>query len=97
MHAARSIHEVVQREMSSVRKGLVINRLASADERISAMAEEAGLGILGQVPEDAAVAEYDSLGKPLIGLPETSPSVAAVREILQATGLGGAGEGGRRT
>jgi CO dehydrogenase maturation factor len=97
MHAARSIHEVVRREMSSVRTGLVVNRLASADERISAMAEEAGLGILGQVPEDAAVAEYDSLGKPLTSLPETSPSVAAVREILQAMGLGGAEEGGRRT
>jgi CO dehydrogenase nickel-insertion accessory protein CooC1 len=52
------------------------------------MAEEAGLEVLGHVPEDAALAEYDSLGRPLIGLPETSPSVAAVRDILQAVGLG---------
>jgi CO dehydrogenase nickel-insertion accessory protein CooC1 len=88
MHAARSIHEVVRREMSSVRTGLVVNRFESAGERIAARAEEAGLEVLGHVPEDAAVAEYDSLGKPLIGLPEASPSVVAVRGILQALGLG---------
>jgi hypothetical protein len=52
------------------------------------MAEQAGLDVLGHVPEDAALAEYDSLGKPLIDLPGTSPSVAAIRHILGAMGLG---------
>jgi CO dehydrogenase maturation factor len=92
MHAAHSIHEVVQREMSSVRTGLVVNRIETAGERISAMAEEAGMEVLGQVPEDGAVAEYDSLGQPLIGLPEDSPAVVAVRDILQSMGLGFAPE-----
>jgi CO dehydrogenase maturation factor len=97
MHAARSIHDVVLREMSSVRTGLVVNRFESTGERIGARAEEAGLEVLGHVPEDAALAQYDSRGEPLVGLPETSPSVVAVREILQTMGLGCATEGGRRT
>jgi CO dehydrogenase maturation factor len=88
MHAARSIHEVVRREMSSVRTGLVVNRSESAGERIAAMAEETGLDVLGHVPEDSALAQYDSRGEPLTGLPETSPSVVAVRDILGAMGLG---------
>jgi CO dehydrogenase maturation factor len=92
MHAARSIHEVVRREMGSLRTGLVVNRLESAGGWIAARAEEVGLEVLGHVPEDAAVAEYDSLGKPLISLPEASPSVAAVRDILGAMGLRGARE-----
>lgn len=88
MHAARSIHEVVRREMSPVRTGLVVNRFESAGERIAAMAREAGLEVLGHVPEDSALAQYDSRGEPLTDLPETSPSVVAVRTILGAMGLG---------
>jgi CO dehydrogenase nickel-insertion accessory protein CooC1 len=74
--------------MSSLRTGLIVNRSRPAGERIAAMAEEAGLEVLGHVPEDAALAEYDSRGKPLIGLPGASPSVLAVRDILGAIGLG---------
>jgi len=88
MHAARSIHEVVRREMRSVRTGLVVNRFESEAERIASMAEEAGLEILGHVPEDSALARADSRGEPLIGLPGGSPSVAAVRDILAVLGLG---------
>ena len=88
MHAARSIHEVVRREMSCVRTGLVVNRFGSAAERIAGMAGQTGLDLLGHVPEDAALAEYDSRGEALIDLPETCPSVAAVRDILSAMGLG---------
>lgn len=92
MHAARSIHEVVRREMSSVRTGLVVNRLGSPAAGIAAGAEEVGLEVLGHVPEDAALAEHDSRGEPLTGLPETSPSVVAVRDILGAMDLGCAGD-----
>jgi CO dehydrogenase maturation factor len=88
MHAARSIHEVVQREMSSVRTGLVVNRFGAAGEQMAARAEEAGLEVLGHVPEDPALARHDSRGEPLTGLPETSPSVVAIRGILDAMGLG---------
>ena len=87
LHAARSIHEVVRRDMSSVKAGLVVNRFGSAGERIETMAEEAGLDVLGRVPEDAVLAEYDALGEPILGLPEASPSVAAVRDILRKLGL----------
>jgi CO dehydrogenase maturation factor len=83
MHAARAISEVLQRDMSSTRKGLVINGFKIENERIRQMAEECGLDVLGSVPHDDALAEYDSVGKPIIALPDTSPSVVAVRRILQ--------------
>jgi CO dehydrogenase nickel-insertion accessory protein CooC1 len=53
------------------------------------MAEDSGLDILGLVPEDEAIAECDATGTPLTDLTDASPSVNAVREILQRTGVAG--------
>lgn len=88
MHAARSISEVVCRDMKSTPTGVVINRHRGEDELIAKMAQDSGLKIVGRVPEDPALAKHDALGRPLTGLPEESPSVAAVREILRRVGLG---------
>ncbi len=41
-----------------------------------------GLKLLGVVPNDPLVAEYDLKGKPLMDLPEDSPAVRATREIF---------------
>ena len=83
MHAARAINEVIQRDMKSTKTGLVINKSRGTDQTITQMADEAGLEILGSVPDDDNLAEYDSIGKPIIDLPDTSPSVSAIQEILQ--------------
>lgn len=83
MHTARSIQEVVRRDMNSTRVGLVVNRFKTANSLIESMAEEAGLEILGFIPEDDILAEYDAEGKPIVDLPKSSPSVDAVPGILR--------------
>ena len=85
IHAATEINAVVQRDidMASVRTGLIINKFKGGNTVITGMAEKAGLNILGFVPDDDKLAEYDSLGKPIIDLPETSLSIHAIRQILQ--------------
>jgi len=45
--------------------------------------EEAGLELIGTIPEDPKVLEYDLQGKPLVELPESSEAVRAVAQILQ--------------
>jgi CO dehydrogenase maturation factor len=87
MHAAKAINEVIKRDMSSTKTGLVINKSRGANQIIMQMADEAGLEILGAVPNDDTLAEYDSLGKPVIDLPENSPSVLAVQEIVKRVAL----------
>ncbi len=42
-----------------------------------------GLKLLGVVPNDPLVAEYDLKGKPLMELPEDSPVIRATREIFR--------------
>jgi len=63
---------------------LVVNRVDSShDELISKRVESTGLEFAGGIPEDANVAEYNLLGKPLLELPDDSPAVKAVDKIME--------------
>jgi len=66
---------------------LVINKTKKETEQIKEKAQEMGLKIFGFIPEDENIIRYDLIGKPIIDLPDTSPSVIAVREILKNLGL----------
>lgn len=48
---------------------------------LEAEIEKTGLELLGVVPYDTQLTEYDLEGKPLLELPDDSPAVKAVREI----------------
>ncbi len=82
MHAAQTINEVIQRDMKSTQTGLLINKSKGSDRIITQMAEEAGLEILGVVPNDDTLAEYDSVGKPIFDILEDSLSIMAVQSII---------------
>jgi len=84
-----SIAEVVHgdKAMGHTRTGLVVNRFKGDDTLIAERAGQLGLEILGRIPEDDRVAEYDAVGRPLVGLPNSAPSVIAVGEILKRLGL----------
>ena len=69
------------------RTGLVINKIRKGRVQIEEKAQEMGLKIFGFVPEDENVIKYGLMGKPIIDLPDTSPSVMAVREILKNLSL----------
>ena len=49
--------------------------------------ENQGLELLGVVPHDDTVYEYDCDGKPTVQLPEDSPVRAALKEIVEKLGL----------
>ena len=49
--------------------------------------ENQGLHLLGVVPQDETVYEYDCEGKPTAGLPEDNPVKKALREIVDKLGL----------
>jgi CO dehydrogenase maturation factor len=89
VHAAGSVAEAVRGDpdLEVGQMGLVINRSRGDDGRIVDQARRKDLAVLGSVPQDDAVAEYDALGKAITGLPSDSPSVMAVRGILEGMGL----------
>ncbi len=83
---AGSIMEVIQRDKTvrPSRASLVINRFTGDDALIKEKAGKWGLKILGRIPDDRNITDYDAVGEPLIQLPDNSPSVMAVKEICES-------------
>ncbi len=80
---AGSIMEVIQRNetVRPSRASLVINRSSGDNGLIAEHAKKWGLEILGRIPDDRNITDYDAVGTPLIELPDNPPSVMAVKEI----------------
>jgi CO dehydrogenase nickel-insertion accessory protein CooC1 len=81
------IHEL-DTHVSHIR--LMVNRLsADGDGRLTlapqleAFIRESGLELAGLIPEDSTVADYDTLGKPLVDLPRGSPIRFAMENIVK--------------
>jgi CO dehydrogenase maturation factor len=86
--AAKLIRELDTR-VGDIR--LIVNRvprdgsgeLKLAPELEQAIAEN-GLKLIGLIPEDPTVGEYDAKGLPLVELPPEAPSRQAVEEIIKS-------------
>ena len=60
----------------------MLNRVRQGqEEQLRQAAEQAGLSVVGFIPEDERITGYDLAGKPIFDIEDNSPSVAAVREI----------------
>jgi CO dehydrogenase nickel-insertion accessory protein CooC1 len=64
------------------RLGIVFNRVQGNKELLKKMADEAGLDVLGYIPQDENIAQQDLIGKPLMEL-KSSKGLEAVREIIE--------------
>lgn len=62
---------------------LVLNRCRGKRSPAKKIAQEMGLEIAGIIPEDENVSQYDSVGRPLLEIPEDSPSIISVRRIMK--------------
>lgn len=85
VRVAGSIIEVIRRDKSLApqKTGIVINRVKNGDSLIVENAKKWGVEILGRIPEDELITEYDSTGRPIIELPDTASSVTAAKAILK--------------
>ena len=65
--------------------GLIVNRAPNGElnEGTAQEIEKQGLNLLGVIPQDDTVYEYDCDGKPTVQLPEDSPVKIAMREIIK--------------
>ncbi|MGD2178100.1 MAG: AAA family ATPase [Anaerolineae bacterium] len=71
---------------------LVVNRLRSKGQKgaeaipapLADAITEAGMDLIGTVPEEPAMAEFEFTGRPLVELPEESDLYQAVREIADS-------------
>jgi CO dehydrogenase nickel-insertion accessory protein CooC1 len=66
---------------------LVLNRVLNGASELQKGARTMGLDLLDPIPSDKNVVNYDRLGLPSTDLTDDSPSVLAVRRILNGLGL----------
>jgi CO dehydrogenase maturation factor len=85
IRSARRIQELVEELKLGVRRmSLVVMRVPEdMHGTLRREIEQSGLELIGTIPEDARIQEYDLRGFPLTQLPETSPSVTAVAYIME--------------
>lgn len=90
VQAAARIAELIREcEMKPKTVGLIINRAPQGvlNEGTREEIEKQGLKLLGVVPHDDMVYEYDCNGKPTVTLPEDSPVRNALKEIVKNLNL----------
>ena len=90
VQAVGRIAELIKEcDMKPSRVGLIINRAPKAELNSGILEEirNQGLDLIGVVPQDEAVYEYDCDGKPTVTLPEDNPMRKAAFEIFDKLGL----------
>ena len=90
IQAAGRIAELVrEQKIDPAFMGLIVNRAPGG--RLNAGTEEEiqrqGLTLLGVVPQDEEVYQYDCEGRPTVGLPADSPVREALDQIIRQLGL----------
>ncbi|KLU67771.1 septum site-determining protein MinD [Desulfosporosinus acididurans] len=89
IRSARRVYELIQGLKSAVGTLYLIVTKTNTDslELLKEEIAQTGLTLLGDIPLDPMVAEYDLAGKPLFDLPDDAVSVKAVQSILNRAGI----------
>lgn len=85
IQAVGRIKELAEELKLAVNKvGLIVNKAPNGEltEPIREEIEKQGLELIGVVPLDPTIAEYDAKGEPLVNMPEDSPAKKAIKNIL---------------
>ena len=90
VQAVGRIAELIKEcDMRPSKVGLIINRAPGGklNDGIKEEIKNQGLDLLGVVPLDETVYEYDCEGRPTVDLPEDNPVKNALREIVDKLDL----------
>jgi len=89
VRSAGRVHELIRGLKSAVSSLHLIVTKSSAGsmESLSDEIERTGLTLIGDIPLDPMVVEYDLAGKPLYDLPDDAVAVKAVESILNRAGI----------
>jgi CO dehydrogenase maturation factor len=83
--AGRIAKMIVSLDLKAKDVFLIVNRAPKGvlNDGVKEEIDLQGLKLIGVLPQDEAVYEYDSAGKPLVTLPESSPVKAALKAIVE--------------
>ncbi len=89
VRSAKRVKEIVQSLNLNIKKiFLVVTKVnENSIETLQNEINKTGLELIGTIPMDSNIVEYDLNSRPLVDLPSDSPAVSAVAEILKKTGI----------
>ena len=89
IRSAGRVYELIRGLKSAVGTiHLIVTKTSEGSmESLNEEIERTGLTVIGDIPLDALVVEYDLAGKPLFDLPDDAVSVKAVESILHRAGI----------
>ena len=90
VQAAGRLSEMIRElKLGAKEVGLIVNRAPGGQLNAGVQEEIAkyGMKLIGVVPHDEAVYEYDAEGKPSVTVPQDSPVKQAVRQIFDSLSL----------
>lgn len=89
IRSAKRVKELVESLNLEVKKMyLVVTKVQAGNlEALQGEIDDTGLELIGAIPLDNHVVEYDLHSRPLVDLPDDAPAVVAVKEILKKAGI----------
>jgi len=67
---------------------VVVNKVTpKRKQKVLETAKEIGLKVIGTIPYDELLAKFDLVGDPLIGLPDDTPAVLEMNNMVRELGL----------
>ncbi|GBD99349.1 cobQ/CobB/MinD/ParA nucleotide binding domain protein [bacterium BMS3Abin07] len=86
---AKRIHDLVDELKLDVgRSAVIINRVMGGEAgRLKLLSEDLGLNVIGLVPQDGTIFDYDLKGKPVFEIPADSPACLSVFGILDSLSI----------
>ncbi|MHA1293408.1 MAG: nucleotide-binding protein [Promethearchaeota archaeon] len=83
IETANSIRNTAKRFTNYKKIGVLINKVKGNIDIILKKLKEFELPLLGQIPEDENIIQYDLKGKPIIEIPKNSPSFTSLKKLIK--------------
>lgn len=87
VNTAQGIADALKNTSQKKPEGVIFNRASKPNPSLKARLKKAGLKTLGAVPLDKNIARFDLAGKSLLDMPENSPALKALHQILSKAGI----------
>ena len=82
IETAATIRESAKKFTSYKKLGLILNRVKGNTSQIKKKLEDLNLVLLGEIPEDNVITDFELKGKPIIEIPEKSKSFTVLNKLV---------------
>ncbi len=83
IETAAAIRESAKKFTSYKKLSLILNRVKGNTNQIKKKLEELNLDLLGEIPEDDVITDFELKGKPIIEIPEKSKSFTVLNKLVE--------------